>query len=101
MRTIVLNLLVLTPLVFSGCGVVRNIEQWKCDNFGMCHFGITPSQSHPQGWDAGDYPPGPMFDASVVPMVSEPMIGGPLPAEPYPGESAYSGGSPECENCVK
>lgn len=27
-----------------GCSTFRSIEQWKCDNWGMCHFGIKPSQ---------------------------------------------------------
>jgi hypothetical protein len=27
----------------GGCGAVRNLEQWKCDRWGMCHFGIQPS----------------------------------------------------------
>jgi hypothetical protein len=27
----------------AGCGIVRGIEQWKCDRLGMCHFGIQPS----------------------------------------------------------
>lgn len=22
----------------NGCGAIRGIEQWKCDNWGMCHF---------------------------------------------------------------
>lgn len=22
----------------TGCGAFRGIEQWKCDNWGMCHF---------------------------------------------------------------
>jgi hypothetical protein len=26
-----------------GCHITRSVEQWKCDRFGMCHFGITPS----------------------------------------------------------
>ncbi len=27
----------------AGCGVFRSIEQWKCDNMGMCHFGTKPT----------------------------------------------------------
>jgi len=96
MRTIVLNLLVLTPLLFTGCGVVRNIEQWKCDNFGMCHFGITPTQPYPQAWESGDHLPGPMYDASVAPMMS-----GPLQPEPFHGEIPFENNSQNCENCVK
>jgi hypothetical protein len=33
--------------VIPGCGIVRSIEQWKCDNWGMCHFGIQPSNPGP------------------------------------------------------
>ena len=29
----------------SGCMALRNIEQWKCDNWGMCNFGTKPSAS--------------------------------------------------------
>ena len=36
-------LLIAVLLSFCGCRVFRNIEQWKCDNMGMCHFGITPT----------------------------------------------------------
>jgi hypothetical protein len=39
--------LVLATIVLfavSGCSAARSIEQWKCDNWGMCHFGIQPSQ---------------------------------------------------------
>lgn len=25
-----------------GCGTLRNVEQWKCDNWGCCHFGTKP-----------------------------------------------------------
>jgi hypothetical protein len=36
-------LLLALSLQVCGCSVVRNIEQWKCDKMGMCHFGITPT----------------------------------------------------------
>jgi hypothetical protein len=38
---------------FAGCQQVRNIEQWKCDNLGMCHFGIRPTPTYPgvMGWN--------------------------------------------------
>jgi hypothetical protein len=29
--------------VNSGCGILRSIEQWKCDHLGMCHFGVAPT----------------------------------------------------------
>jgi hypothetical protein len=31
----------------SGCGTMRGVEQWKCDNWGMCHFGTQPSAALP------------------------------------------------------
>ena len=31
----------ITPM--TGCGIFQAVEQWKCDNLGMCHFGTTPS----------------------------------------------------------
>jgi hypothetical protein len=37
--------------VVPGCGIIRNIEQWKCDNLGLCHFGIEPSCPAPVGCD--------------------------------------------------
>lgn len=30
----------------SGCKTIRGIEQWKCDNWGLCHFGIKPSHKN-------------------------------------------------------
>jgi hypothetical protein len=27
----------------SGCEAMRGVEQWKCDNLGLCCFGIRPS----------------------------------------------------------
>lgn len=38
-------LLTLTILPASGCGVFRSIEQWKCDNMGLCWFGLRPSNT--------------------------------------------------------
>jgi hypothetical protein len=28
----------------TGCKSIRNVEQWKCDNWGLCHFGIKPTR---------------------------------------------------------
>ena len=64
-------LLPLLSVVFvGGCGALRGIEQWKCDNWGMCHFGVTPSVSH------GDIPHGDIPHGEVV------------------TEEAYPGGAP-------
>ncbi|TVQ00879.1 MAG: hypothetical protein EA381_06585 [Planctomycetaceae bacterium] len=43
MRYFSVSVVMLATCLSAGCGVVRNIEQWKCDNLGMCHFGTTPS----------------------------------------------------------
>ena len=32
----------------GGCSTLRNVEQWKCDHWGMCHFGVQPTASAPQ-----------------------------------------------------
>lgn len=38
----VLALMIVSPGI-AGCSALRGIEQWKCDNMGMCHFGLRPS----------------------------------------------------------
>ena len=38
-----LTALVLATICLPGCGMLRSIEQWKCDHLGMCHFGTQPS----------------------------------------------------------
>jgi hypothetical protein len=43
----------------TGCGAFRGIEQWKCDNWGMCHF--APNR------------PGVYSPMSVQPTVGVPM----------------------------
>ena len=42
------NMLLCGVLYWSaGCSVFRGVEQWKCDNLGMCHFGTQPSVAAP------------------------------------------------------
>jgi len=43
MRFAINILLILATVTCNGCRIGRGIEQWKCDNLGMCHFGTTPS----------------------------------------------------------
>lgn len=86
MRKLSLLILCTTPLFLTGCGALRNIEQWKCDNMGMCHFGITPSMPSAQPWESGVYPPASAYDGSQGVM---------LQPEPH----AHGGQS--CENCRK
>lgn len=53
----------------TGCGTLRSIEQWKCDNWGMCMFGVQPSGSVPaipgEGYDmvgpGAEIPVGPAY----------------------------------------
>jgi hypothetical protein len=78
----------------TGCGAFRGIEQWKCDNWGMCHFApsrpgvyapmsVQPTAGVPMGYyGAGAaaptlYPQGgyPQGGASVV-VPSSGMSGG-------------------------
>ncbi len=51
----------------TGCGALRGIEQWKCDNWGMCHFApsrpgvyapmaVQPSAGVPWGYPAATAP---------------------------------------------
>jgi hypothetical protein len=53
--------LVLSASLLStcGCSTFRNVEQWKCDNLGMCHFGIRPSVEAPPADISGFDVPGP------------------------------------------
>jgi len=69
------NLAVLTAVVgfASGCGTIRTIEQWKCDNMGLCHFGIRPSGCD----DCCDQPP-----TMAAPMIETPMMPAPMPEAP-------------------
>jgi len=46
MRYAIKVLLFLATMTSAGCRIGRGIEQWKCDNLGMCHFGITPSNDN-------------------------------------------------------
>lgn len=36
-------LIVIASICSSGCKTIRGMEQWKCDHWGLCHFGIKPS----------------------------------------------------------
>ena len=44
--------LLLAFLVAPGCRTVSGVEQWKCDNWGMCHFGIKPSKMRSRSTNA-------------------------------------------------
>jgi hypothetical protein len=45
---VVQNLLLWGVLSCScGCSAFRNVEQWKCDHWGMCHFGTQRAAAAP------------------------------------------------------
>jgi len=93
MRKLSLLLLCTTPFFLTGCGVLRNIEQWKCDNMGMCHFGITPSMPYSQPWESGVYPPASTYDGAV--------LSGPFAGDVYTQSEPHAHGGQNCENCRK
>ncbi|MFZ4079677.1 MAG: hypothetical protein ACOYKN_00520 [Pirellula sp.] len=93
----VLGLILLVPLL-GGCGMCRSVEQWKCDNWGMCHFasnrpgvyapmsvqptyGPPASYAAPSGFAAAPAP----APASMVPPSSGATIGSPV--------------NPNCKDC--
>ncbi|MBM3964429.1 MAG: hypothetical protein FJ308_05095 [Planctomycetes bacterium] len=98
-----LQLLALLAIVglANGCATVRSIEQWKCDNWGMCHFATQrPAVYSPMAVQPGYAP---------VPSVA------PAPAMTY-GQPAYAGvpsgyatapagtmvpGTSNCSSCQK
>jgi len=85
----------------TGCGVFRGIEQWKCDNWGMCHFAPTRP---------GVYSPMAVQPSAGVPWgyptANAPMVGSVTPSG-YPQgamttsvPSGISVGSPSGSNCA-
>jgi hypothetical protein len=84
MRKSLYGLLAIAPLSLCGCGVMRNIEQWKCDRLGMCHFGTTPSQ--PMMAPPGAYcpPASPYGQPNTVQMPGQ-WMGLEQPLEEYGG----------------
>lgn len=89
MRATLYSVVAVTTVLLSGCGFLRNIEQWKCDNMGMCHFGITPSVRYQQPWDSAAYPPDSGYNPAGNVILQEPSHEGlGMPAPP-------------CENCQR
>ncbi|MEZ6092169.1 MAG: hypothetical protein R3C05_30045 [Pirellulaceae bacterium] len=89
MRIIQIAIALTTVLLLSGCGVMRGIEQWKCDTWGMCHFGIRPSAAAPPCSGptcglgapcAGNGPPLPTFRGNDAPCCGDANAG---PAASY------------------
>jgi hypothetical protein len=97
--------LVLSLPLLSGCGMCRSVEQWKCDNWGMCHFAPTrpgvysptsvqPSYGAPMGYGA---PTGTAVGPTVgsVPPAA-PML---MPTANPAGMSTGGPGNPNCKDC--
>lgn len=87
MRAILFSLIAGATTFLSGCGFLRNIEQWKCDNMGMCHFGITPSVPHGQQWDPATYPPISGYNPGENVILQD------------PSQSGIGMPNTNCENC--
>lgn len=97
--------LVLALPLLSGCGTCRSVEQWKCDNWGWCHFApnrpgvysptsVQPSYGVPMGYGAPmGYAAGPPV-GSVPP--SAPMG---MPTAMPAGMPTGATGNPNCKDC--
>ncbi|MGV3486780.1 MAG: hypothetical protein ACO1RT_20360 [Planctomycetaceae bacterium] len=81
-------------VLLTGCGALRNIEQWKCDHLGMCHFGTTPSLSFPRPWESDVYSPVPVYGET-----GDAIISSPLPVDPSMHPHLEDG--QPCEHCRK
>ncbi|MCY3008408.1 MAG: hypothetical protein NTY42_01085 [Planctomycetota bacterium] len=79
---------------------MRSIEQWKCDNLGMCHFGTRPSNAFYPPYNPATYPPAnaplpPTAVQPALPGVAPPMFVGPTPMNVPPSVSTpYPPGAP-------
>jgi hypothetical protein len=63
-----LLVLLVAPLI-GGCKCFCAMEQWKCDTFGCCQFGTSPSY--------GTFAPaGPMPQPQYGPVYTQPTTGG-------------------------
>ena len=86
----------------TGCGVFRGIEQWKCDNWGMCHFApgrpgvyspmsVQPTAGVPMGY----------YGAGVATPVPYPQAGYPQGGGSVVVPSGGGSGSvPTGSNCA-
>ncbi|MFM8570725.1 MAG: hypothetical protein ACKOAU_03915 [Pirellula sp.] len=93
-----LVLLIAFPLSV-GCGMCRSIEQWKCDNWGMCHFApnragmyapmsVQPTYGPPAAYPAPAgmvLPTASVPSGSVAPTSASVTVGGPV--------------NPNCKDC--
>lgn len=97
--------LILVLPSLSGCGMCRSVEQWKCDNWGMCHFApnrpgvysptsVQPSYGAPMGYGAPT-------STAVGPTVGSVPPGAPMmmPTANPAGMSTGGPGNPNCKDC--
>jgi len=90
----------------------RSVEQWKCDNWGMCHFApnrpgvyapmsVQPTYGPPMAYGPTVAPP----SAGMAPATMVPASGAPATMVPASGAGAASGvtvGNPVntgCKDC--
>jgi hypothetical protein len=98
MRAILTSLLVTSSCLLTGCGALRSIEQWKCDNLGMCHFGVKPSQAN---WGSPVAPPA----SCSTPDCNNPggaMLSTPQPTDMHllPSSDQFAPQA-DCPDCVR
>ncbi|MFN5467471.1 MAG: hypothetical protein ACK5ZC_10480 [Pirellulaceae bacterium] len=98
--------LILLLATASGCGICKSIEQWKCDNLGMCHFGTSPSSPYnPYGYGSAAPAPGvyPSTPGSSSIYGTGALQAPGTPGMVVPGVSGVPGsmstGTPGCSTC--
>lgn len=95
----VLGLIVAFPLSI-GCGMCRSIEQWKCDNWGMCHFAPNrPGMYSPMSVQPTYGPPTNYGAPSGMPVASGAMPAGAMAPAPMTAPAGVAIGNPVNPNC--
>jgi hypothetical protein len=121
MRALVLGLVSVALVALPGCQCMQQMEQWKCDNWGMCHFAqprpgvyapmvLPPSYGVPPTGLAPTPTINPVYPAaSMASTVPPPVTYAPPPApanppryppavaSPYGGTVVPSGNCRECQ----
>ncbi len=108
-RNIPLWLVLLTGFA-SGCQCIQQMEQWKCDNLGLCHcvqprpgvyqpmalppsYGVPPAGLAPVGLPTATYPNAagtfPAVSIGAPPAAAAPVYGNPTFAPPPSGVPIY------------
>ena len=42
-RLSIMSIYVVILFAASGCNAIQRLDQWKCDNYGICPNGVQPS----------------------------------------------------------